>query len=181
MEDIGLRIRELRKQKGMTLGTLAEAAGCSPSFISQVERGKVSPSIATLKRIADVLNATIVDLFVDSIGTEPVVTHKKDRVKITQKQWKAKVELLVRSTQGKRMEPLYVVVKPGGGSLEPYNHGGEEFGIVLRGTLDINLDGTIHRVEENDSFYYSSQIPHSWVNPSNENTLLLWVITPPTW
>jgi len=181
MEEIGGRIRALRKERGHTLGELAARVGCSPSFISQVERGKVSPSIATLKKITAVLNATIVDLFVRPAGSEPVVTHKNERIEITQKQWKAKVHLLVQETHGKRMQPFYTVIKPGGGAPELYSHQGEEFGLVLKGELEINLNGVIYRVGENDSFYYSSHIPHSWTNPTDGETVVVWVVSPPSW
>jgi transcriptional regulator with XRE-family HTH domain len=181
MKEIGPRIRDLRTERGLTLGEMAEQVGCSPSFISQVERGKVSPSIATLKKITTVLNATIVDLFLDSFNLEPVVMHERDRVEITMKSWKAKVNLLVRSTHGKRMQPFFTVLRPGGGASDVYSHQGEEFGLILDGELELTLNGSTYRLKKNDSFYFSSQIPHSWVNPSEGETRIVWVVSPPTW
>ncbi|MBW2038128.1 MAG: helix-turn-helix transcriptional regulator [Deltaproteobacteria bacterium] len=165
----------------MTLKELAQRVNCSPSFISQVERGKVSPSIATLKHVANVLRVNIVDFFLPPNNSESVVMREGERVEISIKRWKAKINLLVKSTQGKRMQPFYTVIKPGGGALGLYNHEGEEFGIVLKGVLEINLDGTRYQIKENESFYYSSQIPHSWINPTNEETVVVWVVSPPTW
>ncbi|RLB04919.1 MAG: Cro/Cl family transcriptional regulator [Deltaproteobacteria bacterium] len=181
MIDLGGKIRTLRKERGLTLGELAQRVSCSPSFISQVERGKVSPSIATLKQIANVLKVNIVDFFLPTDELESVVMGEGERVEISLKRWKAKISLLVKSTQGKRMQPFYTVIKPGGGSLGLYNHEGEEFGIVLKGKLEINLNGTHYLVKENESFYYSSQIPHSWSNPTDEETVVVWVVSPPTW
>ncbi|MDH5696335.1 MAG: helix-turn-helix domain-containing protein [Dehalococcoidia bacterium] len=179
--ELGQKIRQVRKEKGLTLEKVATSVGCSPSFVSQVERGKVSPSITTLKHIANVLGVNIVDFFLPSEDADPVVTRAGDRIEISMKRWKAKINLLVRSTQGKRMQPFYTVIQPGGGAVGLYRHEGEEFGIVLKGELEINLSGTICRVKENESFYYSSQIPHSWINPTTKETIVVWVVSPPSW
>lgn len=181
MEEIGQKIRTLRKERGLTLRQLAKAARCSPSFISQVERGKTSPSIATLKQIASALRVNIVDFFISPDGFEQVVTREDERVEISMRRWKAKIHMLIRSTRGKRMQPFYTVIQPGGGSTGLYNHEGEEFGIVLKGELEINLNGVKYRVKEGESFYYSSQIPHSWTNPTDQETVVVWVVSPPSW
>ena len=182
MSELGQKIREARKEKGLTLVEVARSAGCSPSFVSGVERGRVSPSITTLKQIANALGVNIVDFFMPSDkDAEPVITREGDRIEISMKRWKAKINLLVKSTQGKRMQPFYTVIQPGGGAVGLYRHEGEEFGIVLKGELEINLNGTIYTVKQKESFYYSSQIPHGWVNPRNEETIVVWVVSPPSW
>ena len=182
MDKLGEKIREARKKRGLTLAEVAGSVGCSLSFVSGVERGKVSPSITTLKRIADALEVNIVDFFMPSNDpAEPIVMRESDRIGISMKRWKAKINLLVKSTHGKRMSPFYTVIQPGGGAIGSYRHEGEEFGIVLKGELEINLNGTIHRIKENESFYYSSQIPHGWVNPTNKETIVVWVVSPPSW
>lgn len=182
MGELGEKIREFRKSRGLTLVEVARNAGCSPSFVSGVERGRVSPSIATLKRIANALRVNIVDFFMPSDNSaEPVVMQQADRIGISMKRWKAKINLMVKSTSGKRMSPFYTVIQPGGGAMGFYSHEGEEFGIVLKGELEINLNNTIYRVKENESFYYSSQIPHGWVNPASKETIVVWVVSPPSW
>jgi transcriptional regulator with XRE-family HTH domain len=182
LNELGQKIKKARKDKGLTLVEVAKSAECSPSFISGVERGKVSPSITTLKRIANALDMHIVDFFMPaSSSTEPVVTRESDRVEISMNRWKAKVNLLVRSTAGKRMSPFYTVIQPGGGAVGQYSHEGEEFGIVLKGELEINLNDTIYKVRQGESFYYSSQIPHSWINPGRKETVVVWLVSPPSW
>ncbi len=178
--ELGQHVRKIRKESGLTLEQVARSAGCSPSFVSQVEQGKASPSIATLKKIANVLHVNIVDFFLSSGDANDVVTREDERVNISLKRWRAKINLLVKSTQGKRMQPFYTVIQPGGGAPGFYSHEGEEFGIVLKGELDIDLNGTNYRVKENESFYYSSQIPHGWINSTDEETIVVWVVSPPT-
>lgn len=176
------RLRRFRKEKAVSQHKVATQAGCSPSFISEAERGNVFPSIPTLKRISDALGVNIVDFFLPNSGNpDRVVTPPSERVEISMKRWRAKVNLLVKSTQGKRMQPFYTVIEPNGGALGSYAHEGEEFGIVIEGELEINLDGKRYRVRENESFYYSSQIPHGWTNPGKTQTIVVWVVSPPTW
>ena len=178
--DIGRRIRAHRKANGLTLKQLGEKVGCTDAYLSQVERGRVSPSISSLKKIAQALQTKITDFFVESENDEPVVLSPDQRVTLTLKRWNAKIESLLRNPRDKRMHPFFTTIQPGGGSHGLYSHVGEEFGMVLKGELEIDLNGTIYRVRENESFYYNSSEPHSWTNPKDSETVVVWVISPPT-
>lgn len=178
--DIGSKIRARRQSNGQTLKQLSEKVGCTSAYLSQIERGKVSPSIASLKKIAEALQAKISDFFVESVANEPVVLSAKSRTLISLERWNAKIWSLVADPKNKRMHPFYTTIESGGGSHGTYSHVGEEFGIVLKGELTIELDGVMHLVKENESFYYSSSRPHNWTNPGDKETIVVWVISPPT-
>jgi len=178
--EIGSKIRARRQSNGQTLKQLAEKVGCSSAYLSQIEHGKVSPSIASLKRIAEALQAKITDFFMESGTDVPVVLRPDQRVLISLERWNAKIWSLVSDPKNKRMHPFYTIIEPGGGSHESYAHVGEEFGIVLKGQLEIELDGASHVVNKNESFYYNSSLPHNWTNPGKEETIVVWVISPPT-
>jgi quercetin dioxygenase-like cupin family protein len=75
---------------------------------------------------------------------------------------------------------LYTVIKTGGGSHGLYSHAGEEFGYVLQGELELILNDKVHQVRKDESFYFSSLIPHNWGNKGKEDVIILWVITPPS-
>jgi transcriptional regulator with XRE-family HTH domain len=164
----------------LTLKQLAEKAGCSDAYISQIENGKVSPSIASLKKIAEALKTKITDFFVEVQDDEPVVLRIDKRQTIELERWNAKIQSLVLNHKNKRMHPFFTRIQPGGGSHGSYSHVGEEFGIVLKGQLEIELNGVSHLVNENESFYYSSAVEHTWTNPGTTETVLVWVISPPT-
>jgi transcriptional regulator with XRE-family HTH domain len=178
--DIGSRIKSLRQSNHLTLKQLAEKVGCSDAYLSQIENGRVSPSIASLKRIAEGLKSKITDFFVESQDDDPVVLRPDQRVTLSLERWNARIQSLVINPRNKRMHPFFTTIQPGGGSHGLYSHVGEEFGIVLKGELEIDLDGAIHLVKQNESFYYNSSQPHSWTNPGNEETVVVWVISPPT-
>lgn len=178
--DIGTRIKGRRKANGLTLRQLAEKVGCSDAYLSQIETGRVSPSISSLKKISDALHSKIADFFVDIDDHEPVVLRLDQRDLISLDRWNARIQSLVKNPRDKRMHPFYTTIEPGGGSEGLYSHVGEEFGLVIKGELEIELKGSIYRVRENESFYYDSSEPHSWRNPTTEPTVVVWVISPPT-
>ena len=181
MEDIAKRLKAFRRANRMTLKQLAQKAGCTDAYLSQLERGRANPSIMILKRIASALQVKVVDFFLDNGSMEnDIVVKEKERVDIHFRQGNAKIQMLVRNIRDKRMQPFYTTIEPHGGSKGSYSHIGEECGIVLKGQLEINLNGRSFRLKKNDSFYFSSQEPHSWFNPGKTKTVVIWVVSPPT-
>jgi transcriptional regulator with XRE-family HTH domain len=181
MQEIAEKLKTFRRANGMTLKQLAAGAGCTDAYLSQLERGRANPSITTLKKIAHALGVKVVDFFLESEKEEnDVVLGEQERVNINFKQGDAKIQMLVRNIRNKRMQPFYTTLEPGGGSKGAYSHIGEECGIVLQGRLEINLNGKIYCVKKNESFYFSSQEPHSWSNPGKKTAVVIWVVSPPT-
>ena len=178
--DIGKKIRELREGKKLNVKKLSELVECTPSLISQLERGKTDPSISMLKKIAEALNVHITDFFMKSMNDEDVVTQQGDRVVMQLSRWDARIQSLVRSTTNKKMQPFYTVIKPGGGSHGMYSHEGEEFGYVLQGEMDLILNDKLHKVRKDENFYFSSTSPHDGGNSGKGDVIIIWVITPPT-
>jgi transcriptional regulator with XRE-family HTH domain len=181
MEEIAEKLKAFRSANRMTLKQLASKAGCTDAYLSQLERGRANPSIMILKKIASALEMKVVDFFLEpgSQGND-VICKEMERVDIRFKQGDAKIQMLVRNIQSKRMQPFYTTIEPVGGSKGSNSHIGEEFGIVLQGVLEVNLNGKPYRVKKNESFYFSSQQPHSWLNPGKRKAVVIWVVSPPT-
>jgi len=181
MNELAQKLKSLRLANRMTLKQLAKKAGCTDAYLSQLERGRANPSIMILKKIAAALQVKVVDFFLESeSGEEDVIVKEEDRVNINFKRGDAKIQMLVRHIGNKRMQPFYTTIQPGGGSKGFYSHIGEEFGIVLQGELEIKRNGKSYRLKKNESFYFSSQEPHSWSNPGKSKTVVIWVVSPPT-
>ena len=179
--NIGQLVGQWRKQKELTLQQLAEEVGVSAAYISQIEHGKVSPSIANLRGLAKALGRRTVDFFIDELIDDPIVQPEDQWTTVTLPGWQAHVRQLVRIVGNKQMQPFYTEIKPGGGSRKAYSHPGEEFGIVLDGELTLNVGEDVYQVRALSSFYYSSLIPHSWTNNGDSLCRVVWVISPPSW
>jgi transcriptional regulator with XRE-family HTH domain len=179
--DIGKIIRSLRKSKSLTLKQLAEKAGCTDAYISQLENGRANPSIMILKNIATALGIQVVDLFLESPSPpDGIVVREKERINMDFKHGDAVLQLLVHDVKEKRMQPFCTTIEPGGGAKGFYSHTGEDFGIVIEGCLELNLNGKIYRLEKNDSFYFSAQEPHTFSNPGDKKAVVIWVVSPPS-
>lgn len=177
MKTLGEKIRMLRKDKGLSLQQLSARAGCSASFISMVENDQVDPSISRLKGIAEGLGYTIIDLFQNG-AQEEVVMRKRDRKRIEFQTSKTAVEPLVPPGAEKIIDARLAIIYPGGSSEGYYRHAGDEFGLVLKGQLDLIIEGVQYLLTEGDSFYFSSTRNHSFSNPGDEETHVIWVNNP---
>lgn len=185
MEMIGINIKRLRQEKGFTLKEFASKVSVSASFISQVESGKISPSLSKLKNIADSLNTTVGLLIGENslTGTSnpsPVV-RKDERKQASDLGDGINVRLLSSPDPYKQMEPLLItMVDKAISGDKPYQHYGQEFILVLKGKCEIVLNNTKYILNKGDSIYFNSNTPHSFRNLSEGNTEAVWVITPPS-
>ena len=174
---VGPRLRRLRLHRGYSLARVARAAGVSVGFLSALERGQMSASVATLRRLARFYRLNILSLF-DPSEANPGRVRPRDR-KVLEAGPGVRMELLAWGNTV--MEPHLFRVAPSSGSGESYAHEGEEFLFILRGCLEISLDsGEAHRLEAGDSFYFESSTQHRWSNPGKKEAWILWVNTPPT-
>jgi transcriptional regulator with XRE-family HTH domain len=179
--DLGARIRALRMAQRRTLRTLAAEAGVTESFLSQVERGVASPSIASVQRIARALGTSIAELFAtdDRAG---IVVRAADRRRVVYQGLGAIDEFLTRATDGK-LQVIMSTIEPGGGTGdEAYTHDSdEEVVVVLEGALDLWVGPEHYRLETGDAVTHSSRIPHRNTNPGPGAARVLFCITPPSY
>src|SRR5437868_634802 len=175
--DLGPKLRRMRKKTGLGVVEAARKAKISAGFLSAIELSRANPSVATLQRLAAAYGATVLDFF-DLPKQSSRLVRPKDRRAI-QTQSGVRIEQL--STGARQLESQLFRVQAGAGSDGSYSHQGEEFIYMIAGTLEIWLDELeCHTLHSGDSFWFESTVGHRWYNPSNEETVLLWVNTPPT-
>ncbi|RKX55842.1 MAG: XRE family transcriptional regulator [Thermotoga sp.] len=180
IKDIGRKLREVRKSKGIKLKDLAKEIGVTPSLISQIEHGKVSPSLSTLKKILDALGETLVSIFQEETIKEEAkyVVRRKERTNIIVSE-ALRYELL--STKNNILALFMVYLKPGEGSGKDfYSHEGLEAGIILQGKMEITVGDKVFVLEEGDSITYPCNLPHKWRNIGDKEAIGIWVVSPPT-
>jgi transcriptional regulator with XRE-family HTH domain len=178
--DLGSRIRALRRARRLTLRAVADSAGVTESFLSQVERGAASPSIASVQRIARGLGLSIGQLFAEQPGAGSLV-RRGDRRRIAYRGLRAVDEFLTPPSAA-RLQVILSTVEPGGGTGdEPYTHDSdEEVVVVLEGELEVFVGEEHYHLDTGDSITYSSRLPHWNVNRGSRPARVLFCLTPPS-
>lgn len=181
--DIGPRLRALRKKKNLSLRELSAQTGLAASLISTLERTSMGASAASIHKLADFFGTTATELSASEDGN-----HKTDYSGVIRAE-EARIAPLLgpdirieqRRHHGTMMDCQKWTLQPGAQSEEAYSHEGEEFIYVLRGLLEIKLDGhERHLLYPGDSIYFDSTRIHFWRNPGEEESVLIWVNTPPS-
>ena len=177
---LGARIRTIRRARRLTLRELADRAGVTESFLSQVEREVATPSIATVRKVARALDLTIAELFAEEPPSGRVV-RREDRRRITYPGLGAVDEFLTAGVTG-RLQVIISTIEPGGGTgAEPYAHDSdEEVVVVLAGLLDLWVADEHYVLREGDALTFPSRIPHWNMNRGEIPATVLFCLTPPS-
>ena len=179
--ELGERLRAIRLLRRLTLREVAEAAGVSESFVSQLERGRSSASVATLQRLAAAVGIEVSDLFAAEPLTGGRVLRRQERQLLEWGHLGRKALLTPKPFHA--LEVVAAAFDPGGSTGdEPYTHGdSEELLLVLAGRVHLQLGSELLDLETGDSVNYRSSTPHRVSNPGDEAAEVLFVISPPSY
>jgi transcriptional regulator with XRE-family HTH domain/KaiC/GvpD/RAD55 family RecA-like ATPase len=183
--NLGDKIRTLRKKLGMTQKELAEQVGLTPSFISQLEKNLISPSLDSLLKLSEKLNTQPIYFLMDAESgpLQKMVIKPSERQDIHLQEIKGtdvKLQLLVSDVLNRRMEPYLLTMKESAvinGHF--YSHKGDEFAYVIEGELEVEIQDEKQLLRQGDSLYIGSTFPSKWVNIGKGDAVLLWVLSPP--
>jgi transcriptional regulator with XRE-family HTH domain len=184
-EALGATIRGQRLAAGLSVRGLAARTNVSPSLISQIERGRARPSVATLFAIAAELGLPVAQLFseaqADSAGrTLPgreVVQRHETRKAMTLDQGVRWERLTFEPDD--EVDFVYLDYPPGASSSpdgELKSHGGREFGYVLSGSLRVRIGPEEHLLRPNDSISFESTTPHELIAEGSEPMRAVWIV-----
>jgi transcriptional regulator with XRE-family HTH domain len=164
---VGSIVRRLRIRQQLSVRGLADKCGFSPSFISQVELGQASPSIASTERITSALGVTLGEFFRSAAPSLPAVIKVKERP-VIQSHWsRAKIEALGSSSEESRLESMMITLNPRGASAsKPHTREIEQFAMIFRGAVTLHLEDDVHVLKEGDSASIPAGIRHYWKNNS---------------
>jgi len=176
-QQVGARLRDLRTKTGLSLRAFAARTDFSPSFISQLENGQVSPSIHSMERIVGQLGLTLGSFFATlSPGEGGLVLRRADRERLDSSWSKAEIESLGRSSPRRLLEPLLITLGPGGRSgKHPIAHGREQFALVLKGRVRLRLGPDEFRLAAGDSATLLPGELRLWVNAGRGRCQILLV------
>lgn len=181
LESIGERIHRARQQRKMSLRDLGTRSEVTASFLSQLERGLVQPSIITLRRICDVLDLSMSDAFADSEPTESSafrstgihVTRRDARGQMIPPTHQVAVDMLV-TTPGRPFEMLMVRLSPGMATApDLVAHDAREAMLVIEGRARFESTPLTVDLETGDTVYLTSSTPHRMVNAGNDDLVFV--------
>jgi transcriptional regulator with XRE-family HTH domain len=176
--EIGRKIKKIRMQQGITLSNLANSTGLSIGYLSNVERDINSPTVESIRKIVDALSISLVDLFQEQ-KEETGVIRKNERITIFQSKNNSISYELLSSSKGKSLEGMVMTLKPGAESgKRPHTHKGEDFGFILKGKILYEIGSESYTLEEGDSIYFDSKIPHYYKNIGDIDCVSIWVVNP---
>ncbi|MFE6774772.1 helix-turn-helix domain-containing protein [Streptomyces sp. NPDC057702] len=172
------RVRQLRKERLLTLEALAERSGVTKSYLSKVERGQSTPSISVSVSLAKALHVPLGNLFADA--TEPseiTVTRAGERqVLSSDEEPGSRYEGIALEARDKRMTP-FMLYPPHGGPAPFRDHPGEEFVFVHAGNAELIFPSMIIPLGPGDSVYFQATTPHKVRSTSAERAAVLLMVS----
>jgi transcriptional regulator with XRE-family HTH domain len=175
--NIGERLRELREARNISMRALAAKSGLSANALSMIERGRASPSVSTLYKLADALGISITSFFGSDAERKQVVFLKADertRVSFT----RGVFEALGGEHFVGRVEPFLLTLENNAHSgPRSMMHTGHEFVFCLRGELEYHVERQIYQLSAGDSLLFAAHLKHRWKNPGKTVATALIIIS----
>ena len=178
--DIGKRLKECRLRHGLSQRALAKKAGVTNGLISQIEQNSISPSIASLKKILDVLSLSLADFFTaNDRGTADFFYQRRELPDLGSSD--VAVYLVGAGIRHRAMSILHEVY-PAGADTGPQmlSHAGEEGGVVTKGRIEITVADQVKVLGPGDGYYFESRLPHRFRNIGGAPCEIVSANSPPT-
>jgi transcriptional regulator with XRE-family HTH domain len=178
--DIGPRLRELRKREGLSQRALAKRSGISNATISLIESRKLNPSVAVLKRILDGIPMDLSAFFATEVSKPESVVHRADDL-IEIGRGKISYRQVGHELAGRNIQILHERYAPGADTGKvALRHDGEEGGVVIRGRLELTVDGERYALGPGDAYYFDSWRPHHFRNVGPDECEIVSACSPPS-
>ncbi|MCF7700857.1 cupin domain-containing protein [Loktanella sp. M215] len=186
--DIGERLRSLREQHGLSQRELATRAGLTNGTISLIEKNKTSPSVASLKSLLDAIPISMAEFFTPPEPPAPDASRyffKADQFhEIAPQDADPRPHVSLRQLGRANEHALQLLHEtyPAGADTGPewLSHAGEEAGIVVKGVVEVTVDGAVALLGPGDGYIFDSRLPHRFRNPADAVCEVISACTPPT-
>ena len=184
--DIGERLRSLRERHGLSQRELAARAGLTNGTISLIEKNRTSPSVASLKSLLDAIPISMAEFFTPPEEPEAPThffkAHQFHEIAPQDADPRPHVSLRQLGRASEHALQLLHETYPPGADTGPelLSHTGEEAGIVVRGEIEVTVDGRVAVLGPGDGYIFDSRLPHRFRNPGDEVCEVISACTPPT-
>ncbi|MGE5415744.1 MAG: helix-turn-helix domain-containing protein [Acidobacteriota bacterium] len=156
---IAQRIRQIRNEKDLTLEDVARRTGFTKGLLSKIENNKVSPPVSTLAKIARALDVSLGDLF-STADAQPIkIVRQGERQHYHPENFPGgqSVETLISGFQKQKMEPIIITIDdPAKYKVKQYNHPGQEFILILEGSMNYYYNNQEFTLSEGDAVYFDA-------------------------
>ena len=179
MDDAGLivgqRLKTLRAERRLTVRDLARVSDLAFNTISLIERGKMSPTVSTLHKLASALGVPLA--YFVSAGSPRRVIHLKRGERRPAHSAQVILENLGTGLADQTLQVLLLTLQPGADSgPDPIVHVGHEFAFCLDGRVEYKINGELHVLEPEDSLLFEAHLPHHWRNGQESPSRLLLIL-----
>lgn len=184
--NVGKRLRQVRKSRGLSQRALAGQSGVTNGMISMAEQNVTSPSVASLKKILDGIPMTLSEFFGTEAGEDSRIFFTADELReltpLASGATKSLISLRqVGDAASHSIQMLHERYRPGADTgEESYSHEGEEAGIVISGTIEITVEDQVRTLGSGDAYLFSSRLLHRFRNPGDEDCIIVSACTPPS-
>jgi len=180
MDNVGLRLKQLRLRRGLSQRRLARNSGVSNATISLIEHGRTDPSMGLLKRILDSMGVSFADFFASG-------TRQPEKYFFTQSEPSEIGSGLISYRQvganlsESNLQILHERYPPRADTGQSMlSHEAEEGGIILKGRLEITVADQVRTLSAGDAYRFNSRLPHRFRNTGSEDCVLVSACTPPS-
>ncbi|MBY0526114.1 MAG: cupin domain-containing protein [Gemmataceae bacterium] len=180
--DIAPRLKELRQRRKLSLREVGRQTGIAVSFLSALESGRNNVSVAKLKTILDALGTNLGEFFGQTPASPSKVVYRRDElVEISGQHKGISFKEVAAGRPQRALQVLVERYEPGCDTgPDAYRHEAEEAGVVLKGTLELTVDGQVHVLKPGDAYYFDSRRPHRFRNLGKVAVEAISVNTPPS-
>ena len=178
--EVGLRIKHYRQKLNLTLKEIESRVDVSATHVSEIERGKTSPTIGALAKIAQAFDVDPALFLARDDLSNVQVTRQRERVRIRYEHTHMEARPLTAPVRDQQLSAAYVVWDPGRveSEVQVRSHAGEEFIYVLEGAVEVTVRERTVLLREGDSLHYRADLPHRIVNRFAEPCRAVLVLTP---
>lgn len=180
--DIGARLQRVRTARGLSQRELARRVGVTNSTISLIEQNKVSPSVASLKKVLDGIPISLAEFFTMDLDPGPPEQPFYRAGELPDVgNGGIQYYLVGQHRPQRQMCILREVMPPGSDTGQTMLvHEGEEGGVVISGRVEVTVGGQVRVLGPGDAYYFESRLPHRFRNVGDEDAVIVSANTPPT-
>lgn len=179
-QEIGRRLRSIRTRLGLSQRHLARVSGVANATISQIEAGRLNPTVSMLKKVLDGVPMSLSEFFADDFESADRIFFRAEELTEIADGGVSFLQVGA-NLRNRAIQLLKECYQPGAGTgRHSLTHEGEECGIVLSGRLEVTVADRTEVLRAGDAYYFRSDQPHQFRNPGNEPCELITACSPPS-